>query len=370
MKATIDHSMLIRSIVGVLMLIGFTLSVQAQELPDLNQRLTRSIVYNPSLAGLNSGNISYVYRSYWDNVEGAPQLNLISAQVPVAQYRVGIGLNYYNDKVNILNYNYFSASFAYRFFIGENSLSLGLSGEYSVNKIDPDLVISPDLDPLISDLSENPQRDFDFNFGLHYESKYFSIGGSANRLKSLIQDSTTGIAPPNYYTGYLEGTIPMSGTRDLLQPVISYRQNSQSNNAVGQLDLGIYYHYNEVIHAGFSYGINNNFGAQVGFSVEGAMLNYTYSNNFGQTLKGLGDSHEIWIGFNFMSLGGYQSKFTTDLEKTRKARFSRRRSGNAGLSNRKKNELNPDKKYSAGKQFNKPKKRKKVKPPKRKRRKR
>src|SRR5690349_9844046 len=103
-----------------------------QDIPLFSQKLTNSFMYNPAVAGLNVGSLTYSYRMSYGKVSGAPRTNFLSAHTPVAGHKIGLGFNYYQENVSFIKNNYLSAAFSYHIRVSKaNSLSFGISGEYN-----------------------------------------------------------------------------------------------------------------------------------------------------------------------------------------------------------------------------------------------
>ena len=159
--------------------------IMAQDAPLFTQKLTNSFLYNPSVAGNTFGSITLSHRKFWSSVEGSPTTNFFSAHTPFSQHRFGAGVNFYQDKVGITETLYGSAAFAYHIRLTDTNMwSFGVSAEYNSLRIDQSNVdvLHPD-DPL---LRGDARTSVDFSFGTSYKSRYFTIGGAANRLNSLV----------------------------------------------------------------------------------------------------------------------------------------------------------------------------------------
>ena len=73
-----------------------------------------------------------------------------------------------------------------------------------------------------------------------YQNRSLKMGLSANRLYTawFEKDSTRNIA--NYYSGFVQGIIPLNAVRSVIEPYVAYRKWNENSNI---LDIGVYYTY-------------------------------------------------------------------------------------------------------------------------------
>lgn len=346
---------------------------EGQELPVLNQKLTSTFLYNPSMAGLDYGSATFIHKKNWSGIAGSPVSNIVSAHLPVARGRVGLGLNYIYDRTNIYSSSLVSAAFAYHIPLTEYTLlSMGVSGEYANVRADASKInVMDESDVLLNELLGNSENNYDFSFGMNFDSRYFALGGAYNRLSSsfLVQKSESFLQ--DYLTTYLKLYLPLSQRRDLLEPMITYRKLSIDE---GLIDAGAYYTYNDLFTIGGSYGNNNQWHAQAGIKYANFYVGYVYESFSGAVNRDLGSNNEIIVRIDFSSTSGYKNKYSSEYENTKKAVSYRRKTlyrPPVGAKNpnkfkrkwRRKNKknINPNKRYNPKKLYTKKKKNKKYK---------
>lgn len=143
--------------------------------------------YNPGFAGAREAPcVSAIYRNQWLGIDGAPQMQILSFNMPLLNQRIGVGANLVRQSVGITELITFDGVYSYRFPLWRGYLGIGIQGSIrslSINYQDPRLkgTQSIDIDPAVPDLS---QRRFLFNFGtgLYYQGEKFYVGLSAPRL--------------------------------------------------------------------------------------------------------------------------------------------------------------------------------------------
>lgn len=102
--------------------------VQAQQDKMFSQYMFNMMALNPAYAGSRDVlSATALYRSQWMGLEGAPQTATFTADMPLKEQRIGVGLQLYNDRAGIDNETGAFASYAFRVKLGSRTtLALGL----------------------------------------------------------------------------------------------------------------------------------------------------------------------------------------------------------------------------------------------------
>ena len=83
---------------------------------------------NPAFAGNESyTSLSLLYRDQWNGFLGAPKAQLASINFPRIGKRIGLGLNFERQSIGITEKITYEAIYAYKFFLGEGTLSMGMN---------------------------------------------------------------------------------------------------------------------------------------------------------------------------------------------------------------------------------------------------
>lgn len=210
-------------------------------------------------------------------------------------------MNFYQDKVGITETLYGSAAFAYHIRLTDTNMwSFGVSAEYNSLKIDQSNVdvLHPD-DPL---LRGDARTSVDFSFGTSFKSRYFTIGGAANRLNSLVGIKDTVGQFPAFYSGFLQFNVPLAGERDLLEPMVTIRSFDASKP---QIDGGLYYTFREMITLGGSYRTGGAINATAAFRWKNVMVGYSRDIVTGDVRQALGATNEFTLRFDFFDESYY-----------------------------------------------------------------
>ena len=290
-----------------ILFVVITASSYAQDIPLFTQKLTNSFLYNPAVAGNGVGSLTYAYRQSYSGISNAPRNNFISAHTPIANHKAGIGINVYQEDVNFLRNTFISAAFAYHIqFAQAHSLSMGVSGEYNIMGLKT--TTNSDIsDPDYQKLASSQLKDYDFSFGMVYQTKYFRAGLSTNRLATAWIKKEDDRVLSSYYSAFLQGTLPLREGRDLLEPSIAYRKFSETNST---FDLGLYYTYNARLIAGASLRKGNVAGMTAGLYLSPKiMVGYTREMYFSNVQAHVGATNEFTIRLNFKEYD-YRKSFT------------------------------------------------------------
>lgn len=278
---------MIRKLLSILLFVGLIWNASAQDIPLFSQKLTNSFIYNPSFAGLGFGSLTFSHRANYSGVNGAPVNNFLSLHTPMTKGRFGVGVNLFQEDVNILKNTYVSGAFAYHIIFDKYSkLSFGVSGEYNnlqLNNSDVNFEqVSRDL--ILENLSTGKNTNMDFSFGANYANQYGKIGLALNRIGTAWLKPDTTKLLSNYYSGFAQGTIRLRGGNDLFEPYVAFRKFSETNNT---WDAGVYYTYNNKVSAGAA-------------ARKGGVFNFTLAYHLSKNLM-VGYSREILTG----GVGGF-----------------------------------------------------------------
>lgn len=290
----------------LLLLHGSTL---AQDIPLFSQKLTNSFVFNPALAGHTFGSATYSFKQNYAKVQGAPQNHFISIHAPIANHRFGVGASLYQEDVTFLRSTYASGAFAYHLALNSlNTLSMGLSAEYNSIGLNGTPNFTTNTDETLSKLSSGKSNNFDFSFGLHYQNRFLKLGLAANRLSAgwINKDKST---ISYYYSGFVQGLIPLRGGEDLLEPYVAYQKLSEVNNT---LSGGLYYTYDNKVTLGGAMRSGNVVSATLAFRLSKyIMLGYSREMILGNVGGFVGAANEFTIRYDFNDQS-YKERFRSD----------------------------------------------------------
>lgn len=126
----------IHIIFSVLLLLNF--KAEAQTESQFTNYMYNVQQFNPAYVGIPEHSvITGTFRSQWTGLEGAPETQWLSFGTPLANNRMGLGLNLMHDKIGPSSYKNFSLVYAYNLRLNESmKLSLGVNGGGSFLDVD------------------------------------------------------------------------------------------------------------------------------------------------------------------------------------------------------------------------------------------
>lgn len=292
----------------VLVICLATVQGMAQDIPLFSQKLTNSFIYNPALAGHTFGSITYAYRQNYANVPGAPKNHFLSMHTPFANHKMGMGFNVFQEDVNFIRNTYASIAGAYHLHFNRyNILSVGVSGEYNLTRLNGSSNTISEPDPVLNQL-QSGDPTYDFSFGVNYQTRHFKAGFAVNRLAtSWLKKESTNLT--NYFSGYAQGLIPMRGGDDLLEPYVAFRKFSETNDTY---DVGLFYTVDAKITGGIAMRKGNVINGTLGVKFfKHVMVGYS-REIIASSLGGyVGAANEITLRLDFND-ETYKERFRAD----------------------------------------------------------
>jgi len=183
----------------LILTLGFILTVNicsGQRNTQFTQFMPNKLWINPGYAGShNLGVITGIARDQWVGLNGAPSSQGISFHTPLANNRVGAGINLAFDEIGPTNSMFISGQYAYRVPLKKGTLGLGLNASISSMSINfSELQGIQVVDNNIPGGSRSKLQP-NFGFGAYYQSSKFFGGVSMpflfrNEL-TLVDDDNT-----------------------------------------------------------------------------------------------------------------------------------------------------------------------------------
>jgi type IX secretion system PorP/SprF family membrane protein len=282
-------------LIFTLSLISLCILSSGQELPVYNQYVFDPYLINPSYIGQSGySEINLLYRTQWTGIEDAPTTIGANFQY-VANPRVSLGINLYNQEVVMLSTTSAMATFGYRVPINRNNnISFGLSVGAFSNRIDLTQLSDEDLnDPVFAQINNNFKMDG--QFGLNYSFKRLTIGFSLLRLfenDAFINDEdASGIKFSELNNKAVSASYSFNLSKDIeFMPYVLYRFTDNYNFVEG---TGVFTYKNLISLGGF-YRQDYGPGFLVRLRIKGRMeigYGHEFANN--QAKNYLGGSHEV-----------------------------------------------------------------------------
>ncbi len=128
---------LIQRMALLLILLGTSITVTAQQQVQYTQYMYNTLSVNPAYAGTSEKLEAHaIHRSQWVGLEGAPSTQNIGVQGRLGE-RIGLGVNFIKDKIGPANNYYFNSALAVRLPISTSTtLSVGLNAGIDMVSVD------------------------------------------------------------------------------------------------------------------------------------------------------------------------------------------------------------------------------------------
>ena len=291
---------------------------QAQQDPQYSLYQFNQMVINPAYAGARDA-VAVVIdaRKQWVSFPGAPTTLGFSVHSPVANNKLGIGLNVVSDQIGAKSVTGAYGNFAYILKLNNKfKLSFGLRAGYLNYKFNFNKVNYKDAnETTITDLANTNKGTIDIDAGLFLKSNSFFMGVSAshlNRAKIYNQDYTaltSSGATQNYTATYALNThlFAIIGKAFAVNDNFVFSPSVMVRSVAGQMtgDINLNFLLQKRVWLGAYYRNDYGVGALIQlYATDKLRIGYSYDTGLGSK-RILGSSHEIMIGFDF---GKYKSK--------------------------------------------------------------
>ena len=239
--------------VNALLLIALAQHVFAQD-QQFTQFYATPMLLNPGLTGAFEGRyrVGTIYRDQWRKVLDHPirtfalgaDLRFKAPGKRVYDDAIGLGLSFFTDKVNVVDFNtaQIAISLAYHKSLSSDNrqfLSLGIQGGITQRNVNYEsLQFQDEFDgftgyvlPTGEPLPENNFAYPDFNVGLNYSARFGRAGAifAGAALHHFLQPSVSfydnGAEGEKLYmkiSGQLAATIPLGASRTSFQPRVLF----------------------------------------------------------------------------------------------------------------------------------------------------
>ena len=291
--------------------ICFVSNLKAQQLPQFTQYMNNNYSVNPSVAGMyDYYQVNTIIRNQWVGINDGPRTSIISIYGKHSR-NVGLGGTVYNDITGPTSRAGGSASYTYSFSLTQKiNLALALQGGFSQFKIDKDLEVEEDGDPLLTNgdvIRVLPEA----TFGLNLSGDNWYIGAAIPQLLNLklnlMDDDEARKSDTTSQNGKLIRHIYVLGSYTYdINPKISIEPTFLLRSSLGaktQIDFGVKSEYKKIFWFGINYKMNNDLSSiatLLGYNInERFNIGYSYGMPSSATSNYYLGSHEFMIGINF-----------------------------------------------------------------------
>lgn len=282
-------------------------SAEAQQAPMYSQYMFNMLNINPAYAGSRGvGTGTALYRNQWVGIQGAPQTASLSYDMSLHEKKIGLGFQFYDDRLGIERTTGLNASYAFRIQLTESgTLSLGLQAgvlnyraNYSeVRTFQPN---DPSFNQNISGILPAAAA------GIYYNSDKFYIGVSTPQLlktKLSLNNSADVLSTTRDLHYYLATGFVLDLSQDLvLKPSMLVKAVS---GAPVEFDFNTNLWIQDVISFGASYRTGDAMVGMVELQLSKQLrLGYAYDKTFSDLGTYNTGTHEMMLRYEFGSAAG------------------------------------------------------------------
>ncbi|MHC5353672.1 PorP/SprF family type IX secretion system membrane protein [Myroides sp. LJL115] len=277
--------------------------VYAQQDPQYTQYMYNQSNINPGYAGSSGAlNIFGLYRTQWVGLEGAPKTATLSIDTPLGYSGFGLGVNFTNDRLGIMDENNIAIDLSYAIDLNYNyKLAFGLKGTASLLDVNYNrLHINNPTDPVAG---ENLKNEFTPNIGagifLYSDRAY--VGFSAPHLLTRTRYDDNHINTLRQKTHlYLTGGYVFDLNQNLkFKPAAMVKA---VEGAPLQVDVTANFMFAERFTLGAAYRWDASLSALAGFQVnENIMIGYSYDAETTKLANYNSGSHEFFLRFTLFN---------------------------------------------------------------------
>lgn len=280
----------------------------AQQDPQYNLYQYNQMVINPAYAGARDA-IAIVadVRKQWVGFDGAPTTAAFSIHSPVANNKIGLGLNGMSDKIGAKSTTSFYGNFSYILKLNNKTkLAFGARAGYSSYKFNSNAIKYKDSEEsAYADLYSSTKGALDVDAGLYLRTNTFYVGLSATHLNQgsiykgsfQVKDTTGSYSLSYTLRPHVFLTI---GKSFVIKENFLFSPSLMVKAVAGKPTVDLNFNFFAAKRVWFGLFVRQAYGFGALFQVyvtNQFRIGYSYDIGIGPR-KFLGSSHEVMIGFD------------------------------------------------------------------------
>ena len=300
-----------RKILNIAAALLISYALEAQDIPylhNVDQYVNNGLIINPAYAGSREAlSTTIMHRSQWLGFEGAPVSQILATHTPLKNEKIALGLMFDNFTIPSIQYNSFYFNYAYRIWLKDSRLSLGIkAGGYVFREKFDKLNLPPDQPP---DPAFTAQSGFAPNFGAGaylYNNKYF-LGLAVPFLMSTTPASKFNFDFNNYHFILTAGYLFNFGPNFKIKPVtlVDYNKFIMSYQFATHLIL-----FKDALWLGSAYKSNKDLTFMLGVQISTTLkIGYAYDHSYSDMARFSNGSHEIMIRYELRYKANVDNSF-------------------------------------------------------------
>ena len=275
-------------------------SVFAQQTAKFGLYQDNAFVINPAYTGTSGNSQAFMqFRNEITGLRGAPVSRIISADTKVEKWKVGFGINAFEDNTNILARKGLNMTYSYQLAMpNDQRLNFGLSVGAIINYIDYNSIIAENPNELITMYNYKPSTSFNGSFGMMYGIKSFEIGFALTNLFNRTQFSDKYdlkyVQNPEYNATMLYRFDVNENIKNTTSLILRSSQGLPM-----RFDVRSIFTMKKVVWGGLTYGLNSSFGVCVGLNYNNLKIGYLYEYPLSEISRISMGANEVMIGYTF-----------------------------------------------------------------------
>jgi len=294
-----------------IVLLVFSSSIVAQQLPQFSQHMYNRQVLNPAVTGSEMFMVAQLtHRSQWVGFGNSPTTQLLGLHSSINHKNFGLGGYLFNDSYG--PFKNFGVNFSYAYHMEltrKTKLGFGLSGSVSQFSVNSDEIeLNNDFDPMIDLTSSQANFKYNGSFGLllHHDVYYFGLSALnivPQKDELFTSNDIPGALPTVYHINAMGGVGIGLDKFNTIYPSVLVKYIDA--NPI-QVDFNLRYIYENVIEIGASYRTGDAIVGIVNMYVlDGMNLIYSYDFTTSNMSKASNGSHEMTLRYKIY----YDSKY-------------------------------------------------------------
>jgi type IX secretion system PorP/SprF family membrane protein len=275
----------------------------AQQDAMYSQYMFNYLLVNPGYAGSRDVlSVTGMYRTQWAGIEGSPNTTTFSADMPLANERMGLGLTLFKDKIGVEANTGFYGSYAYRVRLTQRG-TLSFGANLGLTQYSADLANvttgqgnDPSFSSNISEMNPN------FGFGMFYSTDKFYASVSLPHILNNKLGDLSGLDQSLLKRHYFLG----AGFVFPVSPNIKLKPSTLVKIVEGapiQGDFNLNAWYVDKIGLGVSYRTGDAVVVMAEFqATTGLRFGYAYDITTTQLSNYAGGTHEMMVRYEFATL--------------------------------------------------------------------
>lgn len=257
---------------------------------------------NPAMAGIEKGwELNGAYKAQWTSIDGAPNMQALTATYGTESKKAGFGFFLFNDKAGSVKTINVKGTYAYHLSLNNDKtkIDFGLSAGIMDEWIDRSEVIGDLTDVAIGNFNER-KLYLDADFGVALRTEKLTLQGSVPNLKRILgRDVQRNLVDRSLYMASISYKF-MSDASKLtsIEPKVAFRA---IDNFKDIIDAGINFQFNgdKLMLSGIYHSTNSvTFGAGTTYKSKLAIL-AQYTTNTSDLQRYSNGEFELAVKYNF-----------------------------------------------------------------------